>query len=118
MAHYLIDPEMKHELRYVVAKYLRLELAGVAPDSKAGHLKTALEPEAAARYCEEADLPCACAPAQSDGRAARWAGCWPMWSPLIRVLAEMEFTGESTQTCLPTSPPAERAYPRSGGRGL
>ncbi len=82
MAHYLIDPEMKHELRYVVAKYLRLELAGVAPDSKAGHPKTALEPEAAvARYCEEADPALRLrAPLRAMWRAARWAGCWPMWS--------------------------------------
>ena len=43
VAHYLIDPEMKHELRYVVAKYLRLELAGVAPDSKAGHPQSLTE---------------------------------------------------------------------------
>ena len=95
MAHYLIDPEMKHELRYVVAKYLRLELAGVAPDSKAGHPKTALEPEAAvARYCEEADPPCACALRPSDVESREMGRLLAdVEFPLIRVLAEMEFTG-------------------------
>ncbi len=96
VAHYLIDPEMKHELRYVVAKYLRLELAGVAPDSKAGHPKTALEPEAAvARYCEEADLALRLrAPLQSDVESREMGRLLAdVEFPLIRVLAEMEFTG-------------------------
>ena len=96
MAHYLIDPEMKHELRYVVAKYLRLELAGIAPDAKAGHPKTALTQEdAVGRYCEEADLSLRLRKPLFDEIASRSMA--PLLDevelPLIRVLAEMEYTG-------------------------
>jgi len=96
VAHYLIDPEMKHELRYVVAKYLRLELAGIAPDAKAGHPKTALTQEAAVgRYCEEADLSLRLRKPLFDEIASRSMA--PLLDevelPLIRVLAEMEYTG-------------------------
>lgn len=96
VAHYLIDPEMKHELRYVVAKYLRLELAGIAPDAKAGHPKTALTQEdAVGRYCEEADLSLRLRKPLFDEIASRSMA--PLLDevelPLIRVLAEMEYTG-------------------------
>ena len=96
VAHYLIDPEMKHELRYVVAKYLRLELAGIAPDAKARHPKTALTQEAAVgRYCEEADLSLRLRKPLFDEIASRSMA--PLLDevelPLIRVLAEMEYTG-------------------------
>ncbi len=96
VAHYLIDPEMKHELRYVVAKYLRLELAGIAPDAKAGHPKTALTQEdAIGRYCEEADLSLRLRKPLFDEIASRSMA--PLLDevelPLIRVLAEMEYTG-------------------------
>ena len=96
VAHYLIDPEMKHELRYVVAKYLRLELAGIAPDAKAGHPKTALTQEAAiGRYCEEADLSLRLRQPLFDEIASRSMTQLldEVELPLIRVLAEMEYTG-------------------------
>ncbi len=87
---------MKHELRYVVAKYLRLELAGIAPDAKAGHPKTALTQEdAVGRYCEEADLSLRLRKPLFDEIASRSMA--PLLDevelPLIRVLAEMEYTG-------------------------
>ncbi|MCM1077021.1 MAG: DNA polymerase I [Bacteroides sp.] len=96
VAHYLIDPEMKHELRHVVAKYLKLELQGVAPDAKDQHPKKALSTEEAVnRYCEEADLSLRLRKPLLDEISAR-----DMLSllddvelPLIRVLAEMEYTG-------------------------
>ena len=96
VAHYIIDPEMKHELRYVVAKYLRLELQGVSPDAKAGHPKKALGlEEAVSRYCEEADLALRLRTPLFDEIAKR--EMTPLLDevelPLIRVLAEMEFTG-------------------------
>ena len=96
VAHYLIDPEMKHELRYVVAKYLHFELTGVAPDMKPGHPKAALTTEAAmARYCEEADLALRLRAPLSEEITGR--KMTPLLTdvefPLIRVLAEMEFTG-------------------------
>ncbi|WP_297066320.1 DNA polymerase I [uncultured Duncaniella sp.] len=96
VAHYLIDPEMKHELRYVVAKYLRLELAGVAPDAKAGHPKTSLTQEAAVgRYCEEADLSLRLRKPLFDEIDSRSMTKLldEVELPLIRVLAEMEYTG-------------------------
>lgn len=96
VAHYLIDPEMKHELRYVVAKYLHLELTGVPPTMKPGHPKAALTTEAAmARYCEEADLALRLRVPLSAEIAGRemTALLTDVEFPLIRVLAEMEFTG-------------------------
>lgn len=96
VAHYIIDPEMKHELRYVVAKYLHLELQGVAPDAKAGHPKTALSIEAAVdRYCEEADLALRLRAPLFKEIAERGMATLldEVELPLIKVLAEMEFTG-------------------------
>lgn len=96
VAHYLIDPEMKHDLRQVAAKYLNLELMGVDPEAKPGHPKAALsDEEAMERYCEEADValrlrePLAAEVAERE--------MTPLLTdvefPLIRVLAEMEYTG-------------------------
>ena len=96
VAHYLIDPEMKHDLRQVAAKYLNLELSGVEPDAKPGHPKSALSAaDAMARYCEEADV----ALRLREPLAAEIADreMTPLLTdvefPLIRVLAEMEYTG-------------------------
>ena len=129
VAHYLIDPEMKHELRYVVAKYLRLELAGIAPDAKAGHPKTALTQEdAVGRYCEEADLSLRLRKPLFDEIASRSMA--PLLDevelPLIRVLAEMEYTGVridstvltdlSTRLKQQVRAMEEEAYEMAGGR--
>ncbi len=128
VAHYLIDPEMKHELRYVVAKYLRLELAGIAPDAKAGHPKTALTQEdAVGRYCEEADLSLRLRKPLFDEIASRSMA--PLLDevelPLIRVLAEMEYTGVRIDSTVLTDLSArlkqqvrameEEAYEMAGG---
>ena len=128
VAHYLIDPEMKHELRYVVAKYLHLELQGVAPDAKAGHPKKPLtQTEAVDRYCEEADLSLRLRRPLFDEIAAR--SMTPLLDevelPLIRVLAEMEFTGVRIDSSVLTDLSArlktqvrameEEAYEMAGG---
>ena len=128
VAHYLIDPEMKHELRYVVARFLRLELTGVAPDAKAGHPKTALDiNEAVDRYCEEADLSLRLRAPLFDEISRR--EMVPLLDevelPLIRVLAEMEYTGVridptvlvdlSTQLKKRVRKLEEEAYTMAGG---
>lgn len=128
VAHYLIDPEMKHELRYVVARFLRLELTGVAPDAKAGHPKTALDiNEAVNRYCEEADLSLRLRAPLFDEISRR--EMVPLLDevelPLIRVLAEMEYTGVridptvlvdlSTQLKKRVRKLEEEAYTMAGG---
>lgn len=128
VAHYLIDPEMKHELRYVVAKYLHLELQGVAPDAKAGHPKTALSREAAVdRYCEEADLALRLrAPLFKEISEREMAALLDeVELPLIKVLAEMEFTGVRIDSTVLTDLSArlkervrameEEAYTMAGG---
>ncbi len=128
VAHYLIDPEMKHELRYVVAKYLHIELEGVEPDAKSGHPKKALDlPAAIGRYCEEADLSLRLRPMLSEEIGSR--DMLPLLDevelPLIRVLAEMEYTGVRIDTSVLTELSAklkkrvealeEEAYEMAGG---
>lgn len=128
VAHYIIDPEMKHELRYVVAKYLHLELQGVAPDAKAGHPKSALALEAAVdRYCEEADLALRLrAPLFKEIAERGMATLFDeVELPLIKVLAEMEFTGVRIDSTVLTDLSArlkervrtmeEEAYTMAGG---
>lgn len=128
VAHYLIDPEMKHELRHVVAKYLHLELQGVAPDAKAGHPKAALSREATVdRYCEEADLALRLrAPLFKEISEREMAALLDeVELPLIKVLAEMEFTGVRIDSTVLTDLSArlkervrameEEAYTMAGG---
>ena len=96
VAHYLIDPEMKHDLRQVAAKYLNVELSGIAIDARPGHPKAALaEDEAMNRYCEEADVALRLRPLLSAEIAEREMTqlLTEVEFPLIRVLAEMEYTG-------------------------
>ncbi len=128
VAHYLIDPEMKHELRYVVSRFLHLELTGVAPDAKAGHPKTALGiDEAVSRYCEEADLSLRLrAPLFEEISKRDMASLLAeVELPLIRVLAEMEYTGVRIDSSVLTDLSArlkervreleEEAYRMAGG---
>ena len=128
VAHYLVDPEARHELRYVVGKYLHLELSGVAPDAKAGHPKKALEiHEACARYCEEADLSLRLRLPLAENIAERDMTqlLTDVELPLIRVLAEMEYTGVRIDSSVLTSLSAklkerlrgmeEEAYEMAGG---
>lgn len=96
VAHYLTEPEGRHELRNITERYLHISLTGVDPQLKPSHPKSPLsEEEAIARYCEEADLslrlkaPLAAAIADSEMTAL----LNDVELPLVRVLAEMEYTG-------------------------
>lgn len=96
VAHYVIDPEMKHDVATIALKYLDLLLQGVPADIRPGHPKSSLEPEAAmSRYCEEADLALRLRPRLEAEVAEREMA--PLLEdvefPLIRVLADMEWTG-------------------------
>lgn len=96
VAHYLTDPEGRHELRDISAKYLHIELSGVDPEKKTTHPKLALPTEEAmARYCEEADislrLKAPLAEAVAEGEMTALLN--DVEFPLIKVLAEMEYTG-------------------------
>ena len=96
MAHYVIDPEMKHDIATLSSRYLHVVLQGVASDSRAGHPKVSLSnDEAMTRYCEEADLALRLRPLLSAEVAER--EMVPLLNnvefPLIRVLADMEWTG-------------------------
>ncbi|MCM1137778.1 MAG: DNA polymerase I [Muribaculum sp.] len=96
VAHYLIDPEMKHDIRQVTAKYLGIELTGMAPDEKIVHPKKPLTEEAAvARYCEEAEMAMRLREPLAAGVADREMAqlLKDVEFPLIKVLAEMEYTG-------------------------
>lgn len=96
VAHYVIDPEMKHDVATITQKYLDMPLQGVPADTRPGHPKSSLEPEAAmSRYCEEADLALRLRPLLMAEVAER--EMTPLLEdvefPLIRVLADMEWTG-------------------------
>ncbi|WP_302574568.1 DNA polymerase I [uncultured Duncaniella sp.] len=96
VAHYVIDPEMKHDIATLSSRYLHVVLQGMASDSRAGHPKESLSnDEAMTRYCEEADLALRLRPLLSAEVAER--EMVPLLDnvefPLIRVLADMEWTG-------------------------
>jgi len=97
VAHYVIDPERKHDLGQVAATRLRVALCGVPADHKPGTnpKKPLGRPEAMARYCEEADLSRRLrGPLEAEVAEREMA---PLLAdvefPLVRVLAEMEWTG-------------------------
>ncbi len=96
VAHYLIDPEMKHDLSLVASKYLHLTLTGIPSDTRPGHPVTILDTVSATnRYCEEAEISRRLREPLAAGIADR--GMTELLNdvelPLIRVLAEMEWTG-------------------------
>lgn len=96
VAHYVIDPEMRHDLGQVAGKYLHVRLQGVEADARPGHPQAPLTPEEAmARYCEEADLSLRLRKPLADEVAAR--EMTPLLTdvelPLTRVLAAMEWNG-------------------------
>lgn len=96
VAHYVIDPEMKHDVATISLKYLDMPLQGVPADTRPGHPKSSLEPEAAMRrYCEEADLALRLRPRLEAEVAEREMTrlLEDVEFPLIRVLADMEWTG-------------------------
>lgn len=96
VAHYVIDPEMKHDVATISLKYLGMSLQGVPADTRPGHPRSPLEPDAAmARYCEEADLALRLRPGLEAEVAEREMTrlLEDVEFPLIRVLADMEWTG-------------------------
>lgn len=96
VAHYVIDPEMRHDIGQVASKYLHVTLSGVAPDAKPGHPQKPLDTDAAmARYCEEADVSLRLRPLLDAEVAARDMAplLHEVEFPLTRVLAAMEWTG-------------------------
>ncbi len=96
VAHYVIDPEMKHDVGMIAAKYLGVARQGVPADTRPGHPKTPLPmAEAMERYCEEADLAMRLRPLLEAEVAKREMTrlLEEVEFPLIRVLADMEWTG-------------------------
>ena len=100
VAHYLIDPEMKHDLATVAFKYLSLELAH-APEARKPYPTAPLETGTARlRYSEEADVVFRLRPVLEEEirREEMVALMDEIELPLIRVLAEMEWTGVRIDT--------------------
>ncbi len=96
VAHYVIDPEMRHDLSQVAEKYLHVGLQGVAAETRPGHPQAPLSPEEAmARYCEEADLSLRLRRPLAEEVAAREMTTLltEVELPLTRVLAAMEWNG-------------------------
>lgn len=96
VAHYVTDPEGKHDLAPMAARLMGVSLSGVDPDARPGHPSAPLKPEEAmARFCEEADLCLRLRPLLLERVAER--GMTPLLTdieiPLVKVLAEMEWTG-------------------------
>ena len=96
VAHYVTDPEGKHDLAPMAARLLGVALSGVDPEARPGHPSASLPvDEAMARFCEEADLCLRLRPILLERVAER--GMTPLLNdieiPLVRVLAEMEWTG-------------------------
>ena len=96
VADYVLDPEVRHDVASISARVLGVTLSGVDPDAKPGHPKSALdESKAMARYCEEADLALRLKSSLETKVAERemTALLGEVEFPLIRVLADMEWTG-------------------------
>ncbi|HBI57644.1 MAG: DNA polymerase I [Duncaniella sp.] len=95
VAHYIIDPEMKHDMTPVAAKFLNLGLTA-APDRRTPYPAKPIDPDSAReRYCEAADvsrclMPLLCREIESLNMTKLLED---VEFPLIRVLAEMEWTG-------------------------
>lgn len=96
VAHYVIDPEVRHDMGTIAYKALGLTLQGVAADAKPSHPKTPMgREEAVARYCEEADLSLRVRDVllrQVEERGMKRL-LDEVELPLTRVLAEMEWSG-------------------------
>ncbi|MDE6049634.1 MAG: DNA polymerase I [Paramuribaculum sp.] len=95
VAHYLIDPEMKHELSFVASKYLDyalIEPETATPKSKAAPLS---REDAAIRFGEIADITLRLYPILA--KVISEQNLEPLLTsiemPLVRVLADMEWTG-------------------------
>ncbi|MCM1521632.1 MAG: DNA polymerase I [Muribaculaceae bacterium] len=96
VAHYVIDPESRHKMADLATRYLHISISGADPNDKHPHPTRPLTVEAAcARYCEEADLSLRLRPLLDVEVAERAMTKLlnDVEFPLIRVLAEMEWTG-------------------------
>lgn len=96
IAHYLIDPEKKHNLTVVASAIIATELVNVPTDAKQQYPAAELpEAEAKARYVEEAVTVAALRAPLSE--AIETEGMTPLLNeielPLARVLADMEWNG-------------------------
>lgn len=90
VAHYLIEPEMKHLLSVLGMKYLDYEVMPPMVKGAVADLR-----QCADRACEQADVALQLMPVLDNEISA--GGLQPLLSdielPLTRVLAEMEWTG-------------------------
>lgn len=96
VAHYLLDPEMKHDVEQVAMSRLELSLAHGAGDSRKPYPISQLEGnEARLRYCEEASIVLKLMPVlrseiEMEGMVSLLED---VEFPLIKVLADMEWNG-------------------------
>ncbi len=96
VAHYLIDPESRHDLSQVSMSRLNIVPAYGPEDEKKPHPTAAVDPVVATnRYCEQADLarrlmPVLKSEIEQEGMLSL---LYDIELPLIKVLAEMEWTG-------------------------
>lgn len=98
VAHYLLDPEMKHDLRQVSMSRLGIIPAHGPEDSRKVYPKQKLDAtQARMRYCEEADLALRLRPVLDKQIKEEKMEhlLQDIEFPLIQVLAEMEWTGVS-----------------------
>ena len=96
IAHYLIDSESRHSLPLVMLRYLGLESPLFPSDMRHWYPAAALDKsEAATRYCQEADTVLRLARPLADEieSLGMTALLHDIELPLIKVLAEMEWTG-------------------------
>lgn len=96
LAHYLLDPEMKHTLQYLALKYLNYTIDLPAAPARPSRTPAPLDrDEACTRFCEEADITLRLHSVLSALVIDQ--GLAPLLSsielPLARVLAEMEWVG-------------------------
>ncbi|MCH5345462.1 MAG: DNA polymerase I, partial [Muribaculaceae bacterium] len=96
VAHYLLDPEARHDIEQVAKTALNVGIVHGAPDARKPYPPIALDPEIARlRYCEEAAVSLRLMPSlnetiESEGMTKLLTD---IEFPLIMVLADMEWTG-------------------------
>ena len=95
VAHYLIDPEMKHDLTFVAAKYLDYSVIEQETTTPKAKPKVLSREDAAIRFGEIADISLQLYSVLSE--AIKLQGLEPLLTniemPLVRVLADMEWNG-------------------------
>lgn len=99
IAHYLLDPEMKHSLDFVAAKYGGYSLLSNSMSSGRGK-RQAVAGLSTDAVCESADITLKLYPILSE--RIKNNGLEPLFRnielPLIEVLSEMEYTGVRIDT--------------------